>query len=272
VAYSETIIEKLDASGLVTDTDSDYLLGKPEIQIIPDRARAAERGVSIQAISQTVNAMVGGVVAGQYSSEGRRYDVRVRLREQELDRTDQIKRLYVRNNRGERIPLVEVVQVREGKSLAQINRHDRQRSIKIFANVQAGKSQQEALAKAAAIAREVLPPDYKVQFVGGSQSSGMFEPVVQLLLRNRGHGLASVQQLYTPGHGADGAFSMSAIPDAAAFATANIFSFIGLILPGLVKKNFILWWTSPTRCAIAAVYRCAPRCSKPARSACVRFS
>ncbi len=106
VAYSETIIEKLDATGLVTDTDSDYLLGKPEIQIIPDRGRAAERGVSIQAISQTVNAMVGGVVAGQYSSQGRRYDVRVRLREQELDRIDQIKRLYVRNNRGERVSLV----------------------------------------------------------------------------------------------------------------------------------------------------------------------
>ena len=33
-----------------------------------DRLRAAERGVSIQAISRTVNAMVGGVVAGQYSS------------------------------------------------------------------------------------------------------------------------------------------------------------------------------------------------------------
>src|SRR3970282_2802400 len=107
---AKPIIETINATGLVTDADSDYLLGKPEVQIIPDRARAAERGVSIQAISQTVNAMVGGVVAGQYSSEGRRYDVRVRLREQELDRTDQIKRLYVRNNRGGRGPLAEVAQ------------------------------------------------------------------------------------------------------------------------------------------------------------------
>ena len=62
--------------------------------------------------------------------------MRVRLCEQELDRVDQIKRLYVRNNRGERVPLFELVEVREGKSLAQINRHDRERSIKIFANVQ----------------------------------------------------------------------------------------------------------------------------------------
>jgi len=249
VAYTETIIEKLDATGLVTDTDSDYLLGKPEVQIIPDRARAAERGVSIQAISQTVNAMVGGVVAGQYSSEGRRYDVRVRLRGQELDRIDQIKRLFVRNNRGERIPLVEVVQVREGKSLAQINRHDRQRSIKIFANVQTGKSQQEALAKAAVIAREVLPPDYKVQFVGGSQSFqesfaslwfvlllGVI--VAYMVLASQFNSfIHPVTVLMALPFSVSGAF----LTLLAFGHSLNIFSFIGLILlMGIVKKNSIL--------------------------------
>ena len=249
VEYSETIIEKLNATGLVTDADSDYLLGKPEIQIIPDRARAAERGVSIQAISQTVNAMVGGVVAGQYSSEGRRYDVRVRLREQELDRIDQIKRLYVRNNRGERVPLAEVVQVREGKSLAQINRHDRQRSIKIFANVQVGKSQQQALARAEAIAREVLPPDYKVNLVGGSQSfqesfaSLWFVLLLgvivsyMVLASQFNSFIHPVTVLMALPFSVSGAF----LTLLAFGHSLNIFSFIGLILlMGIVKKNSIL--------------------------------
>jgi HAE1 family hydrophobic/amphiphilic exporter-1 len=249
VEYSETIIEKLNATGLVTDTDSDYLLGKPEIQIIPDRARAAERGVSIQAISQTVNAMVGGVIAGQYSSEGHRYDVRVRLREQELDRIDQIKRLYVRNNRGERVPLSEVVQVHEGKSLAQINRHDRERSIKIFANVQAGKSQQQALVRAQEIARAVLPPDYKVQFVGGSQSfqesfaSLWFVLLLgiivsyMVLASQFNSFIHPVTVLMALPFSVSGAFLTLLAFD----HSLNIFSFIGLILlMGIVKKNSIL--------------------------------
>ena len=249
VEYSEAIIEKLNATGLVTDADSDYLLGKPEIQIIPDRARAAERGVSIQTISQTVNAMVGGVVAGQYSSEGRRYDVRVRLRGQELDRIDQIKRLYVRNNRGERVPLAEVVQVREGKSLAQINRHDRQRSIKIFANVQVGKSQQQALARAEAIAREVLPPDYKVNLVGGSQSfqesfaSLWFVLLLgvivsyMVLASQFNSFIHPVTVLMALPFSVSGAF----LTLLAFGHSLNIFSFIGLILlMGIVKKNSIL--------------------------------
>jgi hydrophobe/amphiphile efflux-1 (HAE1) family protein len=249
VEYSEVIIEKLDATGLVTDTDTDYLLGKPEIQIIPDRIRAAERGVSIQAISQTVNAMVGGVVAGQYSSDNRRYDVRVRLRDQELDRIDQIKLLTVRNNRGERIRLSDVVQVREDESLAQINRHDRQRSIKIFANVQAGKSQQEALARAQQIAREVLPPDYKVRFVGGSQSfqesfaSLWFVLILGVIVAY----MVLASQFNSFVHPVT---VLMALPFSMSGAllillltghSINIFSFIGLILlMGIAKKNSIL--------------------------------
>ena len=249
VEYSETIIQKLDATGLVTDTDSDYLLGKPEVRIVPDRIRAAERGVSIQAISQTVNALVGGVVAGQYSSEGRRYDVRLRLREQELDRIDQLKRLYVRNNRGERIQLAEVVQILEGKSLAQINRHDRERSIKIFANVTAGKSQQEALVRAQQIARTVLPPDYRVQFVGGSQAfqesfaSLWFVLILGIIVAY----MVLASQFNSFVH----PFTvLMALPFSVsgAFLTLlafghsiNIFSFIGLILlMGIAKKNSIL--------------------------------
>ncbi len=249
VAFSDTIIEKLNATGLVTDADSDYLLGKPEIRIIPDRSRAAERGVSIQAISQTVNALVGGVVAGQYSSEGRRYDVRVRLRERELDRIDQIKRLHVRNNRGERIPLSDVVQVREGQSLAQINRHDRERSIKIFANVATGKSQQEALTRAQEIAREVLPSDYRVRFVGGSQAfQESFQSLWFVLILGV---VVAYMVLASQFNSFVHPFTvLMALPFSVsgAFLTLlafghsiNIFSFIGLILlMGIAKKNSIL--------------------------------
>ena len=247
--YSQTIIEKLDATGLVTDTDSDYLLGKPEIRVLPDRIRAAERGVSVQAITQTVNAMVGGVVAAQYSSGGHRYDVRVRLREEELGRGEQIKQLYVRNNRGELIRLSEVVKIQEGKSLAQINRNNRERSIKIFANVTAGKSQQEALTVAHTIAREVLPSDYRAVFTGGSQAFqesfaslwfvlALGVVVAYMVLASQFNSFVHpVTVLMALPFSASGAF----ITLLAFGHSINIFSFIGLILlMGIVKKNSIL--------------------------------
>ncbi|MBI3561192.1 MAG: efflux RND transporter permease subunit [Gammaproteobacteria bacterium] len=247
--YAETIMAKLNATGLVTDTDNDYLLGKPEIRVIPDRQRAAERGVSIQAIAQTVNAMVGGVVAAQYSSGGHRYDVRVRLREEELDRGAQIQKLYVRNNRGELVRLADVVTIKQGTSLAQINRNDRERAVKIFANIAPGKSQQQALASARSIASEVLPPEYRVIFTGGSQAFQESFASLWFVL------LLGIVVAYMVLASQFNSFIhpvtvLMALPFSAsgAFLTLwmfghslNIFSFIGLILlMGIVKKNSIL--------------------------------
>ncbi|MFL6712245.1 MAG: efflux RND transporter permease subunit, partial [Sulfurifustis sp.] len=247
--YSQTIIQKMNETGLMTDINSDYREGKPEIQIIPDRTKAAARGVSVTAISQTVNATVGGVVVGQYSTGGHRYDVRVRLQEQERDRAEQIKRLFVRNNRGELIPLSEVVQLTEHPSLSQISRYNRERAIKIWANVKTGQSQEKALAAAQDVARSVLPQGYHIQFVGGSQSFkesfsdlgfalilGLF--VSYMVLASQFNSFVHpVTVLMALPFSVSGAFLALLVSN----QSLNIYSFIGLILlMGIVKKNSIL--------------------------------
>ncbi len=248
-AYSETIIEKLNATGLVTDADSDYEKGKPEIQIIPDRARAAARGVSISAITETINATVGGVVVAQYSNGGRRYDVRVRLLEQERNRVGQIKRLYVRNNHGERIPMAEVVHIEERSSYARINRYNRERAVKVFANVKAGVSQERALTTARRIAREVLPAGYHAVFIGGSQSfqesfGGLWFALslgivaAYMVLASQFNSFVHpFTVLMALPFSVSGAFLTLLAFD----QSLNIYSFIGLILlMGVAKKNSIL--------------------------------
>ncbi len=247
--YSKTIMEKLNATGLVTDVNTDYREGKPEIQIIPDRAKAAARGVSVNAISQTINATVGGVVAGQYSSGGHRYDIRVRLQEQERDHAEQIKRLLVRNNRGELIPMSEVVQLREKPSLAQINRYNRERAIKIWANVKGGASQEKALQAVQEVAHEVLPSDYHILFVGGAQSfkESFGDLWIALLLGLLVSYMILASQFNSFIHPATVLMALPFSVSGAFLAllifgqSLNIYSFIGLILlMGIVKKNSIL--------------------------------
>ena len=66
-------------SGLVTDVDTDYQVGMPEVQVVPDRNRAADLGVSMATIGETVNAAIGGVRVGKFKDKGRRFDIRARL-------------------------------------------------------------------------------------------------------------------------------------------------------------------------------------------------
>src|SRR5690606_12738431 len=79
VDQAERMREKLAASGLVVDLDTDYELGMPELRITPDRSRASDLGVAMEDVATTINTLVGGARVGRYSSGGRRLDVRVRL-------------------------------------------------------------------------------------------------------------------------------------------------------------------------------------------------
>jgi len=276
IRYSRQIESKLEATGLVTDVDDDYLLGKPEIRVIPDRVAAARHGVSVQAISETVNAMVGGVVAAQYSSGGHRYDVRVKLKEADLNQVDEIKQLYVRNNRGELVRLGKVVRIKMGEGLAQINRLNRERSVTISANIAAGKSQQLALTEARNLARELLPPGYHAVFTGGSEalqeSFGSLWFVLLLGVVVAYMVLASqfnsfihpITVLVALPFSASGAFLTLWLTG----NSLNIFSFIGLILlMGIVKKNSILLvdFTNQVRAAGESNVREALRQACPIR-------
>jgi multidrug efflux pump len=55
--------------------DTDLRLNKPEIRMDVDRERAADMGVSVDAIARTVETLLGGRIVTRYKREGEQYDV-----------------------------------------------------------------------------------------------------------------------------------------------------------------------------------------------------
>lgn len=168
--YSTEIMERMKKTGLMVDVDTDYLLGVTEVRVKPNRQKAQERGVDMQTLGNTINALIGGQRVGKYTQDGRRYDTRVRLEAQERMDPKDIEKLWVWNNTGELVKLSEVVDIELKPSLLSITRRGRERAIGIFANVTPGKSQADALGAVEKIAKEVLPDGYRVTFSGGAQS------------------------------------------------------------------------------------------------------
>ncbi len=70
---------KLRESGLVVDLDTDYQLGHARAAGRPRPGHGRRFGVSIDDVATTLNALVGGVRVGKYSTGGRRIDVRLKL-------------------------------------------------------------------------------------------------------------------------------------------------------------------------------------------------
>ena len=106
---SHLMMDELSKTGLATDIDTDYKVGMPEIQIRPNRENAAERGVPMKIVGETITSMIGGQKIGQYPKGGHRYDVRIKLEQDQRHRIDRINGLFVRNNRGELVRLSSIV-------------------------------------------------------------------------------------------------------------------------------------------------------------------
>ncbi len=168
--YSRMIMEKMRATGLMQDVDTDYLLGVTEVQIRPNRLKAQERGVEMDKVAIAVNALIGGQRVGKFTEAGRRYDVRVRLVAEDRMKPEDVENIWIWNNRGERVRLADVVDINLKPALLSITRRNRERAIGIFANMVPGKSQAEALDRVRKIAAEVLPEGYRIEMTGGAKS------------------------------------------------------------------------------------------------------
>jgi multidrug efflux pump len=248
VPISQRLMEELTASGTVVDLDSDYRVGMPELRVTPDRAVAADVGVSIDDVATTINALVGGIRVGKYSTGGRRLDVRVKLMAGQRSRPDDISRLRVRARNGQLIPLSSLVIFEEQAALQAITRRDRERAISIYANVAPGHAQDEALRVVEGLGGN-LPVGYRLVLGGSSMafresmSSLLFAMflgilIAYMILASQFNSFKDPITIITilPLSIAGAAFALLA-----AGKSLNIFSMIGLLLlMGIVKKNSII--------------------------------
>jgi HAE1 family hydrophobic/amphiphilic exporter-1 len=249
IGLSKKLETELEKTGLLSDLDTDYKAGMPEVRVIPDRDKAYRRGVSIESIGLVINAMVGGARAGYFTDNGRRYDVRLRAETQDRLTPEQIGRFLVRNNRGELIRLLDVVRIEERSSLLSITRKGRERAIGLFANVAPGKSQADALSVVEETAKRVLPEGYHAVLSGSSQTfRESFRSLLFALLLGI---VVSYMVLGSQFNSFIHPFTvLLALPFSVSGAflalwamglSLNVYSLIGVILlMGIVKKNSIL--------------------------------
>jgi len=248
IEISRDLMGKLRESGIVMDLDTDYQLGQPELRVTPDRAVAADVGVSMDDVATTLNALVGGVRVGKYSTGGRRVDVTMKLLASQRTRPEDLSRLRVRSRSGQMIPLSSLVTTDERPALQAITRRDRERAISIYANVAQGHAQQEAIRYVQSLGRD-LPVGTRIVLGGASvafqdsMSSLIFAlilgiSIAYMILASQFNSFKDPITIITILPLSIAGASMALL---VAGKSLNIFSMIGLLLlMGIVKKNSII--------------------------------
>jgi HAE1 family hydrophobic/amphiphilic exporter-1 len=253
-ALSEAIRERMLDDPAFTDVNTDYRPGKQEIHVIPDPLKAKERDVSVDRISRVLMTAIGGTRIGRFTDVERRYDVRVRLLEDQRASPDQIDDLFVKNDRGKLVPLRDVVTWESVSMLPILNRYNHARKVQLTANTGKDVSQGESMARALELFTEVrdemgLSEQYRVVPLGNAQA--MQETIDSLWWALALGFIVAAMILGVQFNSFVHPFTvLLAVPFGVTGALAtlwvmgdrvNFMSMIGLVLlAGLVKKNSII--------------------------------
>jgi HAE1 family hydrophobic/amphiphilic exporter-1 len=172
--YSQRLTAALSKVPGVVDVDTTLIMGKPEMSVNLDRKKAAELGVQVADVADTLRVMVGGRKISTYNERGEQYEVHARAVQQWRTTAEGISQMAVPSVKLGAVSMDNVARFQETEGPSQVNRLGRRRQVTITANMQAGFDQQSALDALWKEARALnLDPSYRLGTTGMSREMGI---------------------------------------------------------------------------------------------------
>jgi len=91
---------------------ADRIIGKPYLEIVPDREALARYGVKMREFQDIIEIAIGGRVITQTVEGRERFGVRVRYQRELRDSIETIEKILVPGKEGTQIPLMELAEIR----------------------------------------------------------------------------------------------------------------------------------------------------------------
>ena len=134
-SLSGRLMEEMKSVPGLYDISSDLMPAQPEVKINIMKEKAALYNLSVNSISLSAQAAIKGYVASKYKEEGREYDIRVRLREEDRDDLAKIRNILIHSPLGIEVPLADVAYLSRGLGPSEIHRLDQERTVMVSANI-----------------------------------------------------------------------------------------------------------------------------------------
>jgi len=142
---ADEIVSRMERLPMIRDARSNRQEGRPEQNIVFDRQKIAELGLTGRDIAQAIQANVGGTTAGVFREGGEEFDINVRLQESDRESTLDLSNIPVRTATGETVPVSTVIDQEAARGPTSINRVNGQRVTYISANLDGNATLGEAV-------------------------------------------------------------------------------------------------------------------------------
>ena len=112
-----------------------FAMGRPEVQAIPDRAKAADLGLNVEDIGFTIRACVDGAYVGEFNDRGDKIDLVLIVDGTENVPTSEITSIPVYTPAGKVVPLSSAIQFVTTTGPQQINHIEEQPAVSLTVSV-----------------------------------------------------------------------------------------------------------------------------------------
>lgn len=167
----------------VVNVRSNFVTGAAELQVIPDRIRVAETGLTEADVGTMVEAALGGRFASNFIDGKEDLDVSVELQNTFVKTPEQLRQLPLYGRSGRQVQLGDIAEVRETTGPDVINHVDLERSITLTTSLAPtaalGELIQQAETEILAPLRATLPAGYRVNLAGSADR--LTETISQLM-------------------------------------------------------------------------------------------
>ncbi|KAA5605262.1 efflux RND transporter permease subunit [Roseospira marina] len=159
-----------DRATTLSRPDISYQPTQPELSVRLDRRAAADLGISLDTLADTLRAMIDGDDLADLNMDDEAIPILLESKGGAINDPGDLANLYVRSDAGALVPLSGLITLEEGGIPAELDRRRQRRAIDIDAEIAPGVPLAEALAEIRTLAAEVLPNDVEMIPLGEAEA------------------------------------------------------------------------------------------------------
>jgi multidrug efflux pump subunit AcrB len=127
----ENLLNSIDG---VTNVESDFIAGSPELRIKINQERASALGVNVNSVGAYIRARFDNIPAGIFFEKNEQIDVVVRFATSDSRQYENLEQLLISTDDGRLIPLSSIASIELDNSVGSIRRVEGKREITVSAN------------------------------------------------------------------------------------------------------------------------------------------
>ncbi len=243
------LVKAANESGLFVFVKQTLDFDRPEVKVNIDRELAAQLGISMRDIGQTLSTMLGEAEVNRFNLQGRSYKVIPQAGKGFRLTKEQLEKYYVRTGSDELVPLSAIISLESGVEPNELTQYQQLNSTTIQGIMMPPNSLGTGLAFLRDTMEDVAPKGFKAGYTGASQRFMqetasfpiLFVLSMLLIFLVLAAQFNSFRDPFVVLLSVPLSIFGAVVPIALGFATLNIYTQIGLLtLIGLISKHGIL--------------------------------